>query len=518
MRRTILAALVASACPLWATPVKIHGYITSISSPGKFDIDDYRIIRNESVVFDLDKGDYADAVFRPEDLRVGTELEVQGDFNDATHELNAASVKVFANDNLRVKRTAVVEHSTALQRDGYGWTGTVHADGQTIRIDGQTKFSLKEDQTNQLTPGLAIAYEGRRERDGSITATRFEIFPNSARRGDQKLFEGVTPKLNSNGEISVHGSKYKLAPDAEAQSYVQRIGAKLVPGFYQQDLSGGAAHRLTFQFFLIDNTDFNAHAFPNGLVLVNSGVFHVLSTEAQFAAVLGHEIAHATQQHAAGEMHQKRLGGVFPLGKGHAAGATGDLMGDGYTRSLENQADRLSLEYMIAAGYDPREAPAVWKQEALVTQDDSLARRSYLLAELRNSYAGTDFQQYVRDREEFDVLARRFGNTAVAMQTPKPPVVESGLVRPGMQTPRAAQSPAAPGNNMNSVTVSSDPAGADVLFGGKVIGKTPLTIPTGNVGMPFILTVRKTGYRDWNGQLVSVPGKTNFRVELIAGQ
>jgi hypothetical protein len=516
MRRTILAALVATACPLWATPVKIHGYITSISSPGKFDIDDYRIVSNKSVVFDLDKGDYADAVFRPEDLRVGTELEVQGDFNDATHELNATSVKVFFNDNVRVKRTAVVEHSTALQRDGYGWTGTVHADGQIIRIDGQTKFGLKEDQTNQLTPGLAIAYEGRRERDGSITATRFEI--NTARRSEQKLFEGVAAKLNSNGEISIHGSKYKLAPDAEAQSYVQRIGAKLIPGFYQQDLSGGAAHRLTFQFYLIDNPDFNAHAFPNGTVLVNSGVFHVLSTEAQFAAVLGHEIAHATQQHAAGEMHQKRLGGVFPLGKGHAAGATGDLMGDGYPRNLENQADRLSLEYMIAAGYDPREAPAVWKQEALTSHDDSLARRSYLLAELRNTYSGSDFQQYVRDREEFDVLARRFGNTAVALQTPKPPVAEPSLVRPGMQALRVPQASATPGHSLNSVTVSSDPAGADVLLGGKLIGKTPLTIPTGNVGIPFILTVRMAGYRDWTGQLVSVPGKTNFRVELMATQ
>src|SRR5215470_7855171 len=35
---------------------------------------------------------------------------------------------------------------------------------------------------------------------------------------------------------------------------------------------------------------------------------------------------------------------------------------NGYSRSLENQADRIGLEYMAQAGYDPREAPKLWKQ------------------------------------------------------------------------------------------------------------------------------------------------------------
>jgi hypothetical protein len=540
-----LTALLVAASPLCATPVKIHGYITNFSSVRSFDIDDYRITRDDSLAFDLDKGDYPDATFRPEDLRVGTELEVQGEFNDATHELHATAIKVFFNDNVRVRSSAVVEHGTTLNRDGYGWKGVIRADGQTIRIDGQTKFALKEYQTNLITPGLSISYEGNRQRDGSIVATKLEIFPNVAGGAEQKMLREIAPKLNSSGEIVIRGMRYKLVPDAEAQSYVQRIGAKLVPAFFQRDLSGGAARRPIFQFYLIENPDFNAHAFPNGTVLVNSGVLRVLTSEAQLAAVLGHEIAHATQEHAVREMqHQKKSVVTAIREHGYAGNKGGDPLSNDYSKSLENQADRIGLEYMVSAGYDPREAAQVWKQVAQATgnqkgtvlwsgQDDITARRSYLISEVRNNYAGINFQSYTRNREEFVTLAERFGNTAVAQRPAsdssdseaKAPAVEvADSVRPGYVEIRP-RSPLAYGNSTNQaqatrydanfVTVISDPAGSNVLVNGRIIGKTPLDLQTGNVGMPYTITVQKSGYRDWTGQLVSVPGRTNLRVDLF---
>jgi hypothetical protein len=547
MRQTILTVLLATASSVWATPVKIHGYITSLASPTAFAVDDYRITRDDSLAFDLDKGDYPDATFRPEDLRVGTELDIAGEFNETTHELKATGIKVFLSDNLRVKRSVVVENGAVLQREGYGWKGVIHADGQTIKVDGQTKLSLKENQTNQITPGLSISYEGRRERDGSILATKLQIFPNDTGRSEQKLFREIAPKLNSNGEIGIHGTKYKLVPDAEAQSYVQRIGAKLVPITVQQDLSGGAARRLQFQFYLIENPDFNAHAFPNGIVLVNSGVFRVLTSEAQFAAVLGHEIAHATQEHAFREsQHQKKTGAEALREKGYA-GAKGDSLGNGYSRSLENQADRIGLEYMVNAGYDAREAAEVWKQVARTAghqkagflwngDTDTTSRRSYLMAELATNYAGINFQSYERTGEDFSRLAERFGNTAVAQRAPEPPAIKSAAaksapeqLRPGFIGPTSTPQNSGPVTGApapsqeqrygsNAVTITSDPAGADVVLNGRVIGTTPMTLPTGSVGIPFIITVQKTGYRGWTGQLVSVPGRTSLRVELLPGR
>ncbi len=92
-------------------------------------------------------------------------------------------------------------------------------------------------------------------------------------------------------------------------------------------------------------------------------------------------------------------------------------------------------------------------------------------------------------------------------------------IRPGYVGPQKPPPPP-PESRMgaNFVTITSNPEGASVVLGGQVIGTTPMNLPTGNVGLPFILTIRKTGFRDWTGQLVSVPGKTNLRVELFRAQ
>ena len=76
----------------------------------------------------------------------------------------------------------------------------------------------------------------------------------------------------------------------------------------------------------------------------------------------------------------------------------------GYSRSLEDQADRMGLEYMIDAGYDPREAPRVWKVLTLAEGDkptnffwsnhnNNTTRRSYLMAELKNNYPNLDYSK-----------------------------------------------------------------------------------------------------------------------------
>jgi hypothetical protein len=305
-------------------------------------------------------------------------------------------------------------------------------------------------------------------------------------------------------------------PDAEAQSYVQRVGSSLVPVYYQHELTGGAARKEPFQFFLVENDEFNAQAFSNGTVLVNSGVLRVLTSEAQLAAVLGHEIAHATQDHSYREMEYRKK-------KASAATDTG------YSQILENQADRLGLSYMVAAGYDPREAPEVWKQVAGSAghrtsywdgQDDTTLRRSYLLAELNNNYSEIDYKSYVRDREEYDRLAQRFGNTAIEHRAPDAPMPEvAQATRPGYQPPTPPKY-AGPQNRYgpNAVNIVSYPEAADVLLNGTFIGKTPMILPTGSVGVPYILTIQRPGYRAWTGQMVAVPGRTNLRVELYAAQ
>src|SRR5882757_7624723 len=88
-----------------AKDVKIHGFVTSVNSPTNFEIEDYKITRDLNLVLDIEKDDAgtAAATFRPEDIRVGTELEIKGEYDDKTNALTAKSIKVFLEDTKTIK-------------------------------------------------------------------------------------------------------------------------------------------------------------------------------------------------------------------------------------------------------------------------------------------------------------------------------------------------------------------------------------------------------------------------------
>ncbi len=160
------------------------------------------------------------------------------------------------------------------------------------------------------------------------------------------------------------------------------------------------------------------------MVVVHSGVFDILENEAQLAFILSHEVTHAVEKHTwqQHEYHKKalmalRIGGA--VGAGFGGRGVADIANmveagirNGYARSLENQADRVGLEGMLAAGYDIREAPRSWKVVSKKygdratnffwdNHDNNTTRRSYLMAELKNNYADTDYSKLKKDSDEF---------------------------------------------------------------------------------------------------------------------
>jgi predicted Zn-dependent protease len=217
--------------------------------------------------------------------------------------------------------------------------------------------------------------------------------------------------------------------DKYAQDYVQKLGDKLIPEF-QKSLPVGDPNKIPFSFYLVESKTANAFALANGTVLVYSPFFSILENEAQLAAIIGHEIAHATQEHTYRQMqyHKKKLT-ALKIGAAVAAAygrySVSDLaklveaaVRNGYSRSLEDQADRLGLEYMIAAGYDPRQAPRVWKLMTKQYGDQSTdlfwsshsnntTRRSYLMAELKNNYSDLNYELLVTGDETFTHTAAR---------------------------------------------------------------------------------------------------------------
>jgi len=94
----LLIALFAGS--VHAKEQRVHGYVTAVHGPTSFDVDDYRILRDQSVTIEfVTDDDDQNAADYPKDIRVGSEIEIRGDYDGQTHELRAKSVKVYTRES-----------------------------------------------------------------------------------------------------------------------------------------------------------------------------------------------------------------------------------------------------------------------------------------------------------------------------------------------------------------------------------------------------------------------------------
>lgn len=142
--------------------------------------------------------------------------------------------------------------------------------------------------------------------------------------------------------------------DLELQDYVQKLGERLA----------AVSHRpkLEWKFTVVDTDDVNAFATPGGYVYISRGILPYLQSEAELAAVLGHEIGHITARHAVQQQSRATLAGIASAAAAIFTGqqALGDLTSivgsaivSGYGREAELEADRLGAEYLAKTAYDP---------------------------------------------------------------------------------------------------------------------------------------------------------------------
>lgn len=144
--------------------------------------------------------------------------------------------------------------------------------------------------------------------------------------------------------------------DPELTQYVQQVGNKL---------AAVSDRPLPYEFVVLNNSVPNAWALPGGKIAINRGLLTELNSEAELAAVLGHEIVHAAAKHSAKQMSRGVLlqgavlatavmtggsdYGDYAVG-GAAAGA--QLLNSTYGRSAELESDQYGMTYMSRAGYD----------------------------------------------------------------------------------------------------------------------------------------------------------------------
>jgi len=148
-----------------------------------------------------------------------------------------------------------------------------------------------------------------------------------------------------------------LYPDPALQSYVQDLGTKLA--------TTSERPNLPWTFRVVDDPAVNAFAIPGGFVYVTRGILAHMTTEAELATVMGHEIGHVTARHTAHEMSREQVAGLgLAIGSiassqvakyaGVASQALG-VMFLKFSRDNENQADELGVRYSSRANYDSRQ-------------------------------------------------------------------------------------------------------------------------------------------------------------------
>jgi len=215
----------------------------------------------------------------------------------------------------------------------------------------------------------------------------------------------TTVQTTQSGAVGVERKQRMLLSDKQvenmsAQMYAQTLqeaDAKdvLNPNSAQTQRIRGIANRLIAQVGIfrpdaknwkwevnvLQNDAVNAYAMAGGKIMVYTGLIEkIKATDAELAAVIGHEIAHALREHTREQMSEAYATQIGLLGVAAAIGiATGDAnnanttLGLGssvaavaltlpHSRRAETEADQIGLELMARAGYDPNAAVSLWEK------------------------------------------------------------------------------------------------------------------------------------------------------------
>lgn len=163
-------------------------------------------------------------------------------------------------------------------------------------------------------------------------------------------------------EYSPHqlSSDYGTLQDKNLDTYIGNVGKKIAPHTQRPNMP--------YSFQGVNATYVNAYAFPGGTIAATRGILLKLDNEAEFAALLGHELGHVNARHTAQQMSKGQLASIglavltgymgttkyasyMELAQMLGQLGAGALLAS-YSRDNERQADSLGNQYMVEAGYN----------------------------------------------------------------------------------------------------------------------------------------------------------------------
>lgn len=200
---------------------------------------------------------------------------------------------------------------------------------------------------------------------GAVGAPRQQLMLISAQQLDEMAAQSYN-KLKADA-----AAQGKLNRDSAMLQRVRAIATRLTP---QTRIFRADARGWRWEVNLITGNELNAYCMPGGKIMFYTGLIQRLGlSDDEIAAVMGHEISHALREHSREQVSQAiaaqaaiGVGAtVFGLGAGSAdiAGVVyQSLIATRFSRSDESEADRMGLELMARAGYDPRAAVRLWQK------------------------------------------------------------------------------------------------------------------------------------------------------------
>ncbi len=209
--------------------------------------------------------------------------------------------------------------------------------------------------------------------------------------------------VSENQERQIGDQAYKTAQQAQGGQYIHdpKLTA-YIASVGNRIAKESARPTLSFEFVILNDSTPNAWALPGGKIAINRGLLVELQSEAELAAVLGHEIVHAAARHGAKGIERGMLlqGGILALGIAAQNSQYNDILLDSaslaaslvmskYSRHQELESDRYGMIYMAKAGYNP---------EAAIRLQELFLR----LSEDKNDWSGGLFASHPPSQERID--------------------------------------------------------------------------------------------------------------------
>jgi predicted Zn-dependent protease len=214
--------------------------------------------------------------------------------------------------------------------------------------------------------GLAAGCETVRTTEGGAVGVnrkqRMLVSEEQVEQGAVEAYNQEKTKAQSEG---------KLNSDSALTARVRNVSQRLIPGtaVFRPD-----AANWKWEINTLTTKELNAYCMPGGKIMVYSGLVDQLKlTDAEMAAVIGHEMAHALREHSRERISRMTAQQLIIGGVAAAAGAGEAVTGLAnqvasvtfqlpHSREQESEADVIGLELMARAGYDPNAAVSVWNK------------------------------------------------------------------------------------------------------------------------------------------------------------